>query len=224
MYLPLLLLVLCCILSTIADEKKLLDLADLAPLCYEPDPFNIDDCFESCDSSEKTWQVSLDEVDFDPDLDATVFTYVMNVWELGVCRETMVDNSKYNVNDMDSRDRKSKHDKTNVIEGFYIMFNGCCNNSAPVYFTKAITPKKKFEFLKAGWYWETKVSSGYQTIFGFMIHGNAELTTGTYCVRTGYHCICQPIAVSDLCNNQWNQKKDRHWAQTESSDHPKSID
>eukprot|EP00483_Globobulimina_turgida_P004000 UN04008 len=217
MYLALILLILWCIVATFADEKKLLDLADLAPLCYEPDPFNIDDCFESCDPSTKTWQISLGEVDFDPDLDATVFTYVVDVWELGVCRESMVDNSNYDV--MDGKD-----DNTNVIGGLYIMFNGCCNNSAPVYFTKAITPKHKFEFLKAGWYWEAKVSAGYQTLFGVMIYGNVELTKGTYCVRTGYHCICQPIAVPDLCNNKWNHTKDRHWAETESSDHQKSVD
>ena len=112
-------------------------------------------------------------------------------------------------------------DSPSGIEGFYIMFDGCCNDTIPAHFTKAVTPKLNFEFLTAGWYWQSMVYPGFQNLFGFMIHGEVGLTTGTYCVRTGYHCICQPIAVPDLCNSKWSPKKsetDRKFAQIKSSD------
>ncbi len=124
---------------------------------------------------------------------------------------------------MDPKDMKKENAPKTGIEGLYIMFNGCCNDSTPVDYTKAITPKFRFEFLKAGWYWNTMVMPGFQNYFGFMIYGNAELTKGTYCVRTGYHCICEQIAVPDLCNNKWNHKKYYHWDGMESRGQKQSI-
>eukprot|EP01084_Bolivina_argentea_P180791 312338_1 len=224
MNLRLLLLVSWFITLLLADEKELLDLSKLSPLCYEPDPFNIDECFESCDPSERKWAVSLDEVDFDRDLHATVFTYTVNVWESGVCSESVISNNKYKTNNMDANDMKKENEPKTGIEALYIMFNGCCNDSAPVDSTKAITPQIRFDFLKAGWYWKTMVMPGYQNLFGFMIYGNVELTKGTYCVRTGYHCVCEQIAVPDLCKNKWDYKKDHHWDGMESSDQQQSID
>ena len=92
------------------------------------------------------------------------------------------------------------------IEEFSILFNGCCNNSETVYFTKAVTPSLNFEFLSDGWSWKTMIYPGFQNCFGFMIYGNVELTTGTYCVRTGYRCICKQIAVPDLCHANYKKK------------------
>lgn len=60
-----------------------LDTKELAPSCYEPDPYNIDECFESCADDQfgsDHWAVSLDEVDMDTDMAATIFTYTVNVW------------------------------------------------------------------------------------------------------------------------------------------------
>eukprot|EP01084_Bolivina_argentea_P043415 79998_1 len=225
-----------CVSPSFGKEKKLLDVNDLAPSCFEPDPYNVDECFESCDTAIKGWDVSLEEVDFDPDLEATVFTYTVNVWDSGVCRDgmrspsfgmiggdegnTKGDKTEDNTNGMDS---EMEYDPSG-IEALYIMFSGCCNDSSPIYYTKAITPQLHFDFLKAGWYWKTMVSPGYQNLFGFMIYGDAELTTGTFCVRTGYHCICQPIAVPDLCGNGWKRRKDDEWVRVDSRDEDKSID
>merc|ERR1711862_486117 len=183
MFLRLIVFSLCLITLTSAEEKKILDSEELEPPCYEPDPFSIDGCFVTCEHQRNHWDVKLGEVDFDYDLHATIFTYVVDVWEAGVCgepiksssssKESGNDKSDYNPiwdKSMDSKDSMNKMDKTNDIhqqndikgmriegddilgmdtkmneasgiEGFYIMFNGCCNNSSPAYFTKAVTPK-----------------------------------------------------------------------------------
>ena len=68
-------------LQTCSDTKA------LAPSCYEPDPYNIDECFESCGDDKFNhdhWGVSLDEVDVDVDMAATIFTYTVNVWGLSL--------------------------------------------------------------------------------------------------------------------------------------------
>ena len=171
-----------------------IDSKELSRACSEPDPFTFDECFESCDDYDgSNWDLSLAEIDFDDNLDATIFTYTASNWNGGVCQ-------RYNMN-MDQ----------SGIEGIYILNNGCCNNSEPIHFTKAITPQMNFEFLSIGWYWKTMITPGLQNAFGFMIYGDVPLTTGHYCARTRYFCICKEIVVPDLCKTdqtkEWRKKE-----------------
>ena len=186
----------------ILKKTKIEDLSIISRSCFEPDPFTFDECFESCNDdlnyNNDFWDVSLDEIDFDQDLDATIFTYTVNVWKSGVCQEPIINH--YDENEYD--ENKYDQNEPTGIEGFYILFNGCCNDSNPIHFTKAITPKLNFEFLSIGWYWKTKIMPNFKSCFGFMIFGDVELTIGHYCVRTNYHCICQEIIVPDLCKNK----------------------
>lgn len=151
--------------------------------------------------------------------------------ESGVCRESIKssedkshpidhdhdhgdDHEHHHIANHQEEDNQDHKVEPSGIEGLYILFDGCCNDSAPSYLTKAITPKMKFTFLEGGWYWETMVYPGFANSFGFMIHGEVQMTTGTVCVRTGYHCVCQPIAVPDLCHSEWEQGK-VEWANSE---------
>lgn len=200
--------------------SKYIDLKDLSRTCREPDPFTFDECFESCDDYDgKNWDVSLGEIDFDENLDATIFTYTVNVWKGGVCQrnknyghfDSDDDSDEYKLDNDDNKDNDPSG-----IEGFYILNNGCCNNSEPIHFTKAITPKIEFQFLSIGWYWKNLIYPGFQNLFGFMIFGDVESTVGNYCVRTRYFCICKEIVVPDLCKiNQDINDKTKKWTKAQ---------
>jgi hypothetical protein len=213
---------------TLSEKKTITTLRELSEPCFSPDPFDISGCDSTCDqgtNEESHWDVTLDEVDYDRDLEATVFTYTVKVWDAAVCQQpqtqqtmdAQVDEAHKNIErEMNAlRTKSEEYIKTDGIEGVYIIFDGCCNSTESGAMTKAVSPKHGFSFLEGGWYWKTMVNPGFQNCFGFMLYGDVELTTGSYCVRTDYHCVCRPIQVPDLCNAPQKSVKKSGWVKVD---------
>mmetsp|Transcript_10801 Transcript_10801/g.13444 ORF Transcript_10801/g.13444 Transcript_10801/m.13444 type:complete len:215 (+) Transcript_10801:48-692(+) len=178
------------------------ELLDLEPLrsdpCYEPFPLAISRCSRSCpikNNKDISYSMELIEADYDEYRKKTIFTY-----------DFIIKNeSQFCINERNNNDWINK-----PINGIHIIYDGCCHSPKIKEFTFAFTPHN-IQYLKGGWSWNNLIQPNIVNPYGLMIKGKANITTGIYCIQAHQYCVCDKIAVPDICNIEWKPYMVNDW-------------